>query len=113
MAYKRGDVLLVPFPFSDLSTAKVRPAVVISSMAFHRSEPDIMLVAITSNLAAATGPFDYVLTDWKGAGLKFPSAFRPVIFTLDPARVLHKVGETGKTDMREIDRKLNEVLGLA
>lgn len=112
MAYKRGDVLLVPFPFSDLSATKVRPAIVISGAAYHRAEPDIVLAALTSNVAAAIGPFDFALKHWQAAGLKFPTAFKPVVFTLDPARVMHKVGAIHKTDLAQIDAKLREALGL-
>jgi mRNA interferase MazF len=39
MAFQRGDVLLVPFPYSDLSTTKVRPAIVISSALYQALEP--------------------------------------------------------------------------
>ena len=49
MAYQRGDVLLVPFPFSDLSTSKVRPAVVVSSALYHTSEPDLLLAALAAH----------------------------------------------------------------
>ncbi len=59
MALQRGDVVLVPFPFSDLSATKVRPSVVVSSSLYHTTEPDLILAAITSNIAAATGPLDY------------------------------------------------------
>ena len=112
MAYKRGDVLLVPFPYSDLSSTKVRPAIVISSNDYHKAEPDLLLAAITSNLSAATGRLDYVLKNWQAAGLKFPSAFKPVIFTLDPTRVLHKVGTLPKADMSEVNARLKIALAL-
>jgi len=65
--YSRWDVVLVPFPFSDLSTAKVRPAVVVSGFLYHATEPDLVLAAITSKVAAASGPLDYVLGDWQAA----------------------------------------------
>jgi hypothetical protein len=77
MAYQPGNVVLVPFPFTDLSTAKVRPAVVVSSLGYQATEPDLILGAITSQVAIATGPYDYVLADWQAAGLRFPSAFKP------------------------------------
>jgi len=64
MTFQRGDVVLVPFPFSDLSTAKVRPAAVVSGSLYHATEPDLILVAITSKVTAATGSLDYVLSDW-------------------------------------------------
>ena len=82
MTFQRGDVVLVPFPFSDLSTTKVRPAIVVSSALYHATEPDLLLAAITSNIAAATGPLDYVLKDWQTANLRYPSAFKPVLCCL-------------------------------
>jgi len=78
MAFQRGDVLLMPFPFSDLSAIKIRPGVVVSSPAYHATEPDLILAAITSNIAAATSPMDYIPQDWQTAGLRYPSALKPV-----------------------------------
>lgn len=48
-----ADVVLVPFPFTDQSTTKRRPAVVVSSEAYHRERPDIILMAITSQFRPA------------------------------------------------------------
>ncbi len=45
---RRGDVVRVPFPFTDLSTAKQRPAVVLSSERYHRATEDCLVAAITS-----------------------------------------------------------------
>jgi mRNA interferase MazF len=112
MAFQRGDVVLVPFPFSDLSTTKVRPAVVVSSALYHEAEPDLILAAITSKVAAATGPFDYVLKDWQTAGLRYPSALKPVLFTLDPARVLYRVGALTSVDLPEVVQRLRRALQL-
>lgn len=112
MAFQRGDVVLVPFPFSDLSATKVRPAVVVSSSLYHATEPDLILAAITSKVAAATGPLDYVLDDWQAAGLRYPSAFKPVVFTLEPARVLHRVGALTPPDLAEVDQRLRLALEL-
>ena len=112
MLFQRSELLLVPFPYSDLSTTKVRPALVISSMQYQQDEPDLLLAAITSNIAAATGMLDYVLTSWRTAGLKFPSAFKPVIFTLDPVRVIHQIGVVSASDMNEIDKRLRLALSL-
>jgi len=90
--FQKGDVVLVPIPFTNLQTSKVRPAVVLSSPAYHATEPDLILGAITTNLAAATAPVDYVLANWDAANLRYPSAFKPLLFTLEPALVLHRVG---------------------
>ena len=112
MTFQRGDVVLVPFPFSDLSAAKVRPAVVISNDPYHSTEPDLILAALTSQVAAATGPFDYPLSDWQAAGLRFPSALKPVLVTLDPNRVVHRVGALSTTDLAQVDERLRRALAL-
>jgi mRNA interferase MazF len=112
MVFQRGDVVLVPFPFSDLSATKVRPAVVVSSTLYHTTEPDLILAAITSKITAAIGPLDYVLGDWQAAGLRYPSAFKPVVFTLDPVRVLHRVGVLTPLDLTEVDQRLRRALEL-
>ena len=112
MALQRGDIVLVPFPFSDLSATKVRPAVVVSGSLYHSTEPDLILAAITSRFAAATGPFDCVLGDWRAAGLPYPSALKPVLFTLDPARVIHHVGALTPGDLAQVSRRLAQALEL-
>jgi mRNA interferase MazF len=93
MAAQRGDVVLVPFPFSDFSTTKVRPA-------------------ITSRLAAATGPLDYILRDWQQSGLRFPSAFKPVVATIEPGRVLLAIGALTSRDLAEVDQRLRQAFAL-
>ena len=46
--YEFGEIVLVPFPFTDQSATKHRPAVVISSTAYHRAHPDLIIMAVTS-----------------------------------------------------------------
>ena len=48
--YKRGEIVLIPVPFSDLSYTKIRPVLVVSNTAHNFSSPDMIVVAITSNL---------------------------------------------------------------
>lgn len=45
-----GDIVLVPFPFADLSSAKTRPALVLSAKGFQKSGKDVVVCAMTSNL---------------------------------------------------------------
>jgi hypothetical protein len=49
---------------------------------------------------------------WKQAGLKFPSAFKPVLFTLDPQSVIHPIGTIQSADQLEIDKRLKLALDL-
>jgi mRNA interferase MazF len=50
MHYEFGDVVLVPFPFTNQKSFKKRPAVVVSSKAYNIAKPDIIIMAITSQL---------------------------------------------------------------
>ena len=68
-----GTVVLVPFPFTDQSAAKQRPAVIVSSSAYHRARRDLILMPITSQLrGSAFG--DVLVQDWQAAQLLMPSA---------------------------------------
>ncbi len=111
--YRRGDVVLVSLPFTDLRGRKVRPAVVLSSFTYHTTEPDLILGAITTNLAAATAPVDYVLVDWRAANLKFPSAFKPIVFTIEPSLITYRVGRLSQRDLDAVDRRVQLALELA
>ena len=48
--YNRGDIVLIPVPFSDLSASKKRPVLIISNDNYNTTSPDMIVVAITSNL---------------------------------------------------------------
>lgn len=50
MPYSSGDVVLVPFPFTDQSGAKKRPAVVVSGNRYNASRRDLVIMAITSQV---------------------------------------------------------------
>ena len=56
MSFNRGDVVLVPFPFTDLTTQKQRPALVVSSKDFNDSSSDAILLAITSQIPTESQP---------------------------------------------------------
>ena len=53
MPYQRGDIVYVPFQYSELSGGKVRPAVVVNSAEFQDTEQLYIIAAITSNVAAS------------------------------------------------------------
>ena len=49
-SYKRGDVVLVPFPFSDQTSVKQRPSLVISVDEFQGQAPDLLIMGVTSQV---------------------------------------------------------------
>ena len=75
-SYSKGDVVLVRFPFSDLSESKVRPVVVVSTP--HASQ-DLFVISLTSKTSGLlTGEF--VLAEWKNSGLNVASAVKRGLF---------------------------------
>jgi mRNA interferase MazF len=97
---RRGDVVLVPFPFNDLSTTKQRPALVVSPDAWNAAQPDVMLVAITSQMNVAPGPQDMVLApiDVAAAGLPKPSRVRTTkLFTMHSGLLKRTLGHLPDT----------------
>ena len=107
----RGEVVLVGFVFSDESGKKLRPAVVISSAAYHRARQEVVVAAITSNIRRRLFG-DHVIADWKGCGLLFPSVVTGIIRTIKRAMIDRKLGSMPKPDLDAVNRELRRSLGL-
>ena len=110
-AYSRGDVVLVGFVFSDESGRKLRPALVLSSPAYHRGRQEVVVAAVTSNIRRRLFG-DHVIADWKGAGLLFPSLVTGILRTIKRTMIDRKLGTMPKSDMQAVDRELRRSLGL-
>ena len=107
--YSINDVILVRYPFSDLTNSKVRPAVVVNGK--HASH-DLFVVALTSR-STGLQPGEFALTDWKSAGLNVPTSVKRAIFTIHDKLVLKSLGELGQNDAEAVDRSLRGWLGYA
>ncbi len=103
MNFLKSDVILLPYPFSDLSTTKVRPAVVISSDKGKYS--DIFVVPITSKLKNLTAG-EFLIKNWKESGLNVPSAIKRGCVLIDTNVILHKVGTLSENDMSLLNQSL-------
>ena len=93
--FRRGDVVLVPFPFTDLSTTKQRPGLVISSDAFNASSADVVLLAITSQIPIRLSPDEFLIPndELTACGLPKPSLVRLMkVFTLHQRLVIKRRG---------------------
>lgn len=112
MTYSRGDVVLIPFPFTDLSAKKTRPAVVVSSVHYHSVRSELLLTYVSSQIAKADAGLDHVLIDWASAGLPRPSFVRPKLAAIESTLVVHHVGRLSTRDMVEVDHRLWQALGL-
>ena len=106
--YSRGSVILVRFPFSDLTSSKVRPAIVVS--AAHPSQ-DLLIVPLTSRTDRLQ-PGEFAMQDWRAAGLNVPSAVKRGVFTIQQSLVIRTVGSISGDDERDLETSLRAWLGL-
>lgn len=111
MAYQFGDVVLVPFPFTDQSATKQRPGVVVSSLAYHRVRRDLILMPITSQLRGSGEFGEVILEDWKSAGLLKPSAVKPVLATFERALVRKTLGRLSTRDQQRLRECIEALFG--
>ena len=109
--FEFGDIVLVPFPFTDQSAAKKRPAVVISSAAYQRERPDLIIMAITSQVRPVQAFGEVVVQDWQGAGLLKPSAIKPVVATIEKPLVISALGRLIEDDQAALRSAMSKILG--
>ena len=83
MGYSFGDVVLVPFPFTDQSGSKKRPAVIVSSADYQAQRRDLVIMAITSQIRPRPAFAEFTVAAWKKAGLIAPSTVKPVLTTIE------------------------------
>jgi len=112
--FNPGDVVPIPFPFTDLSTVKQRPAIILSSTAFHQHHQDAILAAITSHVPEVLTSDEYRLNneEQREAGLPKPSIVKVgKIVTLDQRLIRKQLGrmpEMGQQQLIHIAMTIRE-----
>ena len=109
--YSFGDIILVPFPFTDQAAIKKRPAVVVSSAIYNHQRPDIIIMAVTSQLRSTDYFGDIRLGEWQRAGLLKPSVIKPILTTIEKGLVQQRLGRLADPDRSRLLSALNEILG--
>jgi len=112
--YRPGDVVLIPFPFTDFSTLKQKPAVVLSSGSFNTTHSDIIVAAITSHLTPDIAAEEYHLnqTEQTACGLPKASLIKlGKIVTLDQRLVRKTLGRLPDDSLVKIFDKLRLIFG--
>ena len=108
-SYSKPEIVLIRYPFSDLSSSKVRPAVVVNAR--HTSQ-DLFVVALTSKTSGLLAG-EFVLADWVGAGLNVETAIKRGIFPIKETLVRKHVGKLEATDAEQLERSLRAWLDLS
>ena len=109
--FEPGGIVLVRFPFTDGRGSKQRPAVVISSVAYNQSRPDVVLMAVTGRIRRPLNFGEIVIGDWQAAGLLKPSAIKPVLFTMEQQLAIRALGRLGERDRAELAGAIQCVVG--
>ncbi len=112
----KGTIVLTPFPFTDLSSIKRRPAVIIS--ASDKPGEDVILAFISSNVSNPVQKTDYILdsdhTDFGDTGLKKSSAFKmDKLVTIKKSILKGEIGRVSPTILKELDDRLKITFGLS
>jgi len=103
MNCSRNDVVLLPIPFTDLTSRKVRPPIVIG-----KKEMDLFLVPISSVLANT----DFPIKEWRAAGLNVPSGVKAQLATVEERMVVKIVGRLATNDSGILNNRLRNWLQL-
>ena len=106
-----GDIILVPFPFTDQTTSKKRPAVVISSAAYNAERPDLIIMAVTSQIKPTSIIGEVIIHGWQEGGLLKPSAIKPVITTIEKTLVIKTMGRLSEDDQKAMQQSMKAILG--
>ena len=105
MSFSRSEIVLLPIPFTDLTSRKVRPAVVIG----HSSHAgDLFVIPISSVLQNV----DLILQSWRTAGLNVPCGVKSQIATIEDRLVIKSVGLLCTQDAIALESRLRAWLQL-
>ena len=112
MICEQGDIVLVPFPFTDLTAVKKRPALVVSANWYNKRYRDVVLVAVTSHVPLIPDELDYRITenDFKTGKLYKASVVKlGKMFTIENSLILKKICDVHGQTMDIILDRLNNV----
>jgi mRNA interferase MazF len=106
----QGDIVLVPVPFTDLSSQKRRPVIVVSNDAYNRQSADVVVVAMTSNPARTPFSFRMTASDLIEGKLNRPGTVRvDKIYTLAQTIVVKKFGKVSPHIVHRIRQMFDAV----
>ncbi len=107
--YRAGDVVVVPFPYSDRFAQKRRPALVVSNGELHAQGLVWLAMITTAKLSSQT--YDVEIAGLAEAGLSAVSIVRPTkIACVEPLRILRKAGALGEPQIKAIQKVMRTFL---
>ena len=107
MTYEAGQVVRVPFPFTDRVASKNRPALVLSDAAAFNTPSSHLVLAMITSARNAPWPLDCPIEDLETAGLPAPSVVRCKLFTLDARLIRGVLGRLAEADAVRVTQTRN------
>lgn len=109
VTYNQFDIVVVPFPFVDSSTAKKRPAIVLSSNKPFNKEAGHSIMAMITSARNNPWPCDIEISDLASAGLSKASIIRMKFFTIDHKLILDSIGTLSSKDQTSLRKMIKSV----
>ena len=108
--YNPGDIVLAPFPFSDLKTKKLRPVLVLANIVFDKKRRLYPVAMVTSQIDSGFIEGDTLLEDWEKPGLLYPSKARlGKLVTIEHEIIVKKIGTLSSNDSIKVSRSLKKI----
>ena len=111
VGFNAFDVVVVPFPFTERSTTKRRPALVLSDLTAFNTQSGHVVLAMITSATNSDWPLDVEITDLDSAGLPASSVVRMKLFTLDQQLVIRKAGLLAQQDRKAVAAAVRRLLG--
>lgn len=109
--YPTFSLVRVPFPFTDRTTMKRRPALVVSAPNFQTNSGHLVLAMVTS-ATNSSWPHDWAIQELEGTGLPKPCVVRLKLFSLDERLILNDLGALATNDRNGVAEYLRQLLPL-
>lgn len=111
--YKQGDVVLVPVPFTDQTSSKKRPALVVSANWYNQNRPDVILAPITSTVRDPQAREEWLIrgNEFRRAGLYKESVIKcGSVLTVRQNLILRKLGMLPTGSVKQVHAHIVDVL---
>lgn len=108
--FNQFDVVVVPFPYTDSSTSKRRPALVLSDARSFNGKIGQSVMAMITSAQHSSWPLDVDIADLDAAGLPAPSTIRMKLFTLDHRIVIRSCGRLADIDQAKMRAALQQLM---
>jgi mRNA interferase MazF len=110
VTFERGDVVIAPFPFTDLPVSKRRPVVVLSNAHPFTAETGQLVCAMVTGARKSSWPFDTAIEDLESAGVRGPCVVRMKLVTLDSRVLGERCGRLAEDDLDRVTANVAHLL---